>query len=349
MAGFLADEIITPLADATSAICIAVDRSSNPNRSYYYQKIVDSQSLEEASLGPLAILHNITRTEVEQFYPNYHEYHLQIPPVLADRIPHFAIGSPSTSVIGLLFFVLYPYHIFRLIDTARHAILADHLLPHAQTVQFNTTSTRCFFTLTTGYSCFQIDNGLFPLFQMDLEGDSTIPQQATWCAQRWCIFQRNKSVWYLTLLDEQTGVIVDRIRLHGRPDTISAARFATVVACGLNKNRIQIIDIDTRRSMIVSHRASNEPYNRMDVAVAPDGLRIAARGTYDQRLWCVGCGGDTLTELMPLPDMEVALNTGDFLIYRPGFCLLNNCYLTLSLGQIVSCTSNLPAVATGRW
>jgi hypothetical protein len=349
MAGFLADEIIAPFADATSAICIAVDRSSNPNHSYYYQKIVDTQSLEETSLGPLAILHNMTRTEVEQFYPNYREYHFQIPPVLADRIPHFVIGSPSTSAIGLLFFVLYPYHVFRLIDATRYAILAEHLLPNVQTVQFNSTSTRCLFTLTTGYSCFQIDNGLFRLFQMDLGEDSTILHQAAWCAQRWCIFQRNKSVWYLTLLDEQTGVIVDRIRLHGRPDTISAARSAPVVACGLNKNRIQIIDIDTRRSIVVSHHASNEPYNPMGIAVASDGLRIAARGTYDQRLWCVSCGGDTLTELMPLPDTKVALNTGDFLSYRPGFCLLNNRYLTLSLGQVASHTNNLPVVAAERW
>ena len=349
MAGFLADEIIIPFADDTSAVCIAVDRSSNPNRSYYYQKIVDTHSLNETPLGPLAILQNITRAEVEQFYPNYHEYHLQIPPVLTDRIPNFASGSPSTSIIALMFFVLYPYHLMRLIDTTRHTIIADHLLSHAHTVRFNSASTLCFFTLSTGCSCFRVDNGLIPLFHKDLASSFTIPHQATWCAHRWGIFQRTKSVWYLTLLDEQTGAIVDRIRLHGRPDTISAARSAPIVACGLNKNRIQIIDIDTSRSIVVRHNASTEPYNRMDVAVASDGLRIAARGTYDQTLWCVSCGHDTFIELMPLPNVETGVNASDFLIYMPGFCLLNDRYLTISRGDIASSTINLPGIAAGKW
>jgi hypothetical protein len=349
MAGFLVDEIITPFADDTSAVCIAVDRSSNPNRSYYYQKIVDIHSLNEAPLGPLAILQNITRAEVEQFYPNYREYHLQIPPILPDRIPNFVSGSPSTSVVALMFFVLDPYHLMRLIDTTHHTIIADHLLSHAHTVRFNSASTLCFFTLSTGCSCFRVDNGLFPLFHMDLESSHTIPHQAIWCAHRWGIFQRTKSVWYLTLLDEQTGASVDRIRLYGRPDTISAARSAPIVACGLNKNRVQIIDIDTSRSIVVRHNASTEPYNRMDVAVASDGLRIAARGTYDQTLWSVSCGHDTLTELVPLPNVEIGLNTGDFLICMPGFCLLNDRYLTISRGKIASSTINLPGTADGKW
>lgn len=54
---------------------------------------------------------------------------------------------------------------------------------------------------------------------------------------------------------------------------------------------------------------------KMDVAVAPDGRRIVARGTYDQTLWCVGCGGDRLTELLPLPNVRVPLDTGNVLIH----------------------------------
>lgn len=348
MPGFFRQESITPFAADTSLVCIAVDRSSNPDNTYYYQKIVDIRTLNETPLALLALVENSMKGNIFYNDPMFQGY---FPPIdtLPNHIPIFATGSPHTSVIALLFRISQPDMLVRFIDTKQYITISEQLIPYAQTVQFNESGTLCFVTLNTGCNCYRVDNQLTPLFQSILAPEYTVPNQAAWCGNRWCIFQRTKSVWHLALLDETSGELVDKIRLQGRPASISAARSAPIVVCGLANSCIQVIHIDTKRSVVIRHHASTEPNNRMDVSVAPDGLRVATRGTYDQILWTIACGQDRLTELLSLPDVTIPMSADNVLISTPGFCMLNDRCAVLKNGAITTLTDNLPPVTASMW
>jgi hypothetical protein len=111
----------------------------------------------------------------------------------------------------------------------------------------------------------------------------------------------------------------------------------------------EIIDIDRNRSMVVQHDKTPNQFNRMDVAVAPNGLRVLARGTYDQTLFAVACGQNAFVELAPLATFETPLDNQSFLSTTPGFCLLNDRYLTLINGIISAQSDTLPTVLDSEW
>jgi hypothetical protein len=137
--------------------------------------------------------------------------------------------------------------------------------------------------------------------------------------------------------------------LHGKPNTIAAVLAAPVVACGLTRNRVQIIDIDRNQSTVVQHDKTRHQFNRMDVAVAPDGLRVLARGTYDQTLFAMACGQNAFVELAPLATFDTPLDNQSFLSTTSGFCLLNDRYLSLINGTISAQSDTLPTILDSEW
>jgi hypothetical protein len=349
MAGYLRDEHLIPFAGGTQVLGFAIDRSSNPDPAPFYRKILDVTSLQATSLGNLGVLQGLSRTAVERWYPDYRRSHNEIPEVLPERRPQFLTGAPTRSVIALVFPVLYPYHLLRFVDLTESTILAEHMAEHVHTLHLNSTGTRSFCTLNTGFACYALDHPASPLYQFALGTSFLRPHQAVWCAGRWCIFHYQPKVWHLAVIDEQSGQLVEQIRLHGKPNTVAAALAAPVVACGLTRNRVQIIDIDRNRSMVVHHDKTPNQFNRMDVAVAPNGLRVLARGTYDQTLFAVACGQNAFVELAPLANFETPCNNQGILITTPGFCLLNDQYLTLVDGTITAQSEALPSILDSAW
>lgn len=341
MAGYFAEETITPVAGANTLLCFAIDQSSNRDHTRYYQKLVDTQSLHERPLGSLAVLDTLTPTLLAAMPPTLYQQYRPIPARLPARIPAFALGCQHAAIIGLIFTVVYPYSLLRLVDTVDQRIVAEYPLPHCYRAQFNSTGTRCLAAGIKDYTVFQIDHGLVPLFTLDGGDDTTLAYHPMWCAHRWCLFQRTNRVWFLTVFDEATGSIVDRIRLHGRPDSMSAAQSVPIIACAISHNRVQLINIDTRRSRVVRHPDLSPQSIPLDVRIAPNGHHIMARSRVDEHLWGIG-DGDTMTGLITLPRTEEALNVTDVLLSQPGFCVLNDQYLTITRGRVTAYAHPLP-------
>jgi hypothetical protein len=116
MAGYFAEEIITPIAGETSFLCFAIDRSSNPDHTHYYQKLVDSLSLAETPLGSLALLDTLTPAVVAAMPSTVYQHYQPIRTQFSGRIPTFTLGCSHAAIMGLLFPVDYPYSLFRLVD-----------------------------------------------------------------------------------------------------------------------------------------------------------------------------------------------------------------------------------------
>ncbi len=331
MAGFFRQEQIAAFADDASLVCIAIDRSSNSDRSYYYQKIVDARTLYETPLGRMALSPNRAGSGVPYF------------------IPFFASGSPAAPFVALLFLINYPDMVLHIIDTQAQAIVVEHRFPRTHTVQLNEKGSLYLLASHSHYACFRVEKGAPPVFQSRIVPEHDFLNQCVWCAGRWCLFQRSKTVWNLLLVDETSGVVVDTIRLHGRPGSISAARTEPVVVCGLARNRLQIINLDTKTSALIHYPGSDERNNGVDVAMAPDGRRLVVRGSLDQTLWAMACGQEQLTALGPLPQITLPMHEHHFMISTPAFCLLNDRCLVLQNGVITSITEQLPSASTASW
>lgn len=337
MAGYLSEEIIAPFAGASALICFAHDQSSNPDHTPYYCKILEPHAQRERSLGALAALETITPAVAAAMPPTLYQQHRPVRVQFPARMPTFVFGCPHAAIVGVLFRVDYPYSLFRLVDTVQHQIIAEYLLSHGYRAHFNSTGTRCLVFGSMGSTAFNLDDGMVPVFTVDHGdgADTALAYQPMWCAQRWCVFQRRNRAWFLTVLDEATGRIVDRVRLHGRPDRMSAAQDAPIIACSLSNQRVEIINLDTRRSQVVRAPKSAPRSATLGIHVAPNGRHILARSWVDDRLWDIG-DDMTMMELMRLPRTEITLSPTDFLLATPGFCALNDRYLTLTRGTVTA-------------
>jgi hypothetical protein len=354
--GYISTELIAPFANGSSAICIAVDRSANPDHSCYYQDEIDTRSLAKSPLGALGALKGLTSRQVEQFYPNWRERHSMQPGTLHKQITNFATASAAASVAVLLFPTLFPYQIARAVDMATRTVLFEVPIRDAYGARLNPQGTTCLFTLATGFSGYRVGDGPALLFEASLEEDTFESHQAAWCAGAWCILTREQRSWFVTVLDEQSGAVLDKIRLRGRPLRISAAHTAPILACGLSSSRVQVISLDSRETHVIRHDESTDRYNAMDVAVSPDGRAIAARGWQDQTLWWASTDDDTLRQVTPLPSVRVQLDAerhaealeralpgyglpaddDTFIMYTPAFTLLQDRCLTISVGELHS-------------
>lgn len=105
--------------------------------------------------------------------------------------------------------------------------------------------------------------------------------------------------------------------LGGSAYGLARALHADVIAAGVGKKSVVVVDLDAGAVKRVSAHDQKDPYAAVSVAVSHDGTVVVSRGSHDAKLAVTSDG--KATAIAKLDDVDEPYGTGDRLITTPGF------------------------------
>jgi hypothetical protein len=144
-----------------------------------------------------------------------------------------------------------------------------------------------------------------------------VEARVVWARERWVVTHRREGRSVLTALSPRTLLPEVEVALAGTVHGLAAASAAPVVACGVGRTTVQVIDFGDPAAPTVStfspHRAAPR-FSRVEVAISADGAQVVSHGTQDHALFALVRGEEAARPLFELPHATSPLpelRTGD--------------------------------------
>jgi hypothetical protein len=131
-----------------------------------------------------------------------------------------------------------------------------------------------------------------------------VAARVAWAGERWVVTHRREGRSVLTALSPRALLPEVEVPLAGTAHGLAAASAAPVVACGVGRTTVQVVDFSDPAAPAVStfepHRAAPR-FSRVEVAISADGAQVVSHGTQDHALFALLRGEAEARPLFSLP------------------------------------------------
>jgi hypothetical protein len=297
------DEWLWPAGAGAFALSAAVDRSSCPDAAPFYQQVISLADRSTRPLGDLALPRSAA--------------------VIAGaaRAPIAAIASAPRSEPALV----------RVLDLARGVVVSEHPAPGPfHRIALDATGTRLAYLLQDRVVFTEVadgrETGAFPLGSAQ-----RFRGHVAHCRDRWVVAVERGRKWLMVVLTDEGAPTGRELPLRGEPFELSGAGDAPVVACGIGKKLVQVVDVETGASVAVTAHTATDAYAAVRTCISDDGTRVLSRGTSDERLCVLVRGAAVAVEVARLPRSTTTVNGSEF-SSQPAFAMCGETLVTVRDG-----------------
>jgi len=294
---------VASAAGGAFAVSIAQDRSSCGDGSLFPQQVVSVADRSARPLGALAVGGT------------------------ADALAA-AADAPVAVLVGGMRAGQIPV---RVVDFVSGEVLADRSVPDRfHGVAVDGTGDRAAFVMTDRVAITEARTGR-EIASVPFATGRRFGAYVAWVRGGWVMAHAQNKKWALVPLSPEGAPAGAEIPIRGEPFDLAGASAARVVAAGIGKKIVQVVDLDSGAVVSVTPHSAKDAYAAVTVAVSDDGARVFSRGTEDADLWVLARGAAEARPFVPLATTRTRAGKIDF-VNTPAFAVCGATLVTVLEG-----------------
>lgn len=285
------------------ALAIAENQSASPDPACAYQQVIDVAARTAAPLAEPSLRHGAAWIAG------------------ASRSPVAAIAGNQTQKQGPV----------SLVDVARRKVTRELTAPGVfQGLALDATGARIAYVLADRVAIVDVASGR-EVVSVALEAGRRFLGYVAHCQGHWVVFSSKGRTWLATVLTDE-GAFTGRVHpMRAEPMEVCGAGGAPVVACGVGRKLVQVIEVVTGASVVFAPHTAKDAFAAVSVSIEDDGARVISRGTDDAQMFMLGRGARHPVAVRALAATTRRLNDRDYLT-QPGFAVCGSTLVTVSDG-----------------